>query len=120
MVEYSTDRLDVTFHALVNPIRRAILVRLAQNKQATVLAIAKHFDISLNGVSKHLKVLEQAGLIQRTIQGRTHYCSLNHAPLAEAEAWIADQRQFWLARLAALESFLEQKRQAAARPEGDI
>jgi DNA-binding transcriptional ArsR family regulator len=119
MVEYSIEPLDLTFRALANPIRRAILARLTHSGRMTILAIAQHFDISLNGVSKHLKVLEQAGLIQRTIQGRTHYCSVNVGPLTDAEAWIAEQRQFWMARLLALEGFLEQKREAASKPEGE-
>src|SRR5947209_10176408 len=75
MVEYIRLPLDRTFHALSHPIRREILARLA-TERATVLDIAAPFDISLNGVSKHLKVLEEAGLITREVRGREHYCAL--------------------------------------------
>ncbi len=97
MVEY-TDTLDKTFHALAHPIRREMLAHLTQL-----------FDLSLNGVSKHLKVLEQAGLIRREIQGRTHYCSLETERLREAAEWLAYYQRFWEQRLDALESFLKSK-----------
>lgn len=105
MVEYTGGSLDRTFHALAHPIRRAILARLAE-RSATVLEIADHFDISLNGVSKHLKVLEHAGLIRRDIQGRTHRCSLEAGRLREAGAWIDYYRPYWERRLDALERYL--------------
>src|SRR5260221_1445753 len=108
MVEY-TDTLDKTFHALAHPIRREMLARLT-HKRFTVLEMAQLFDLSLNGVSKHLKVLEQAGLIQREIQGRTHYCSLEAERLREAAEWLDYYRHFWEGRLDALESFLEKKK----------
>ena len=105
VVEYAAPGLDTTFHALAHPIRRAILARLA-DRSATVVEIANQFEISLNGVSKHLKVLEHAGLISRNIQGRTHHCSLEPAQLREAGAWIDYYRPFWERRLDALERFL--------------
>jgi DNA-binding transcriptional ArsR family regulator len=108
VVEY-TDTLDKTFHALANPIRREMLAQLT-HKRFTVLEMAQLFDLSLNGVSKHLKVLEQAGLIHREIQGRKHYCSLEAAQLREAAEWLDYYRQFWEGRLDALESFLEKKK----------
>jgi len=108
MVEYSMPALDRTFHALANPTRRAILAQLAQ-KRATVLEIAAQFDMSLNGVSKHLKVLEEAGLIRREINGRTHYCSLEAEPLRQAGEWISYYRQYWENRLDRLERFLARK-----------
>lgn len=113
MVECPADPLTVTFHALANPIRREIVALLTGVEKTTVLEIAAHFAISLNGISKHLKVLEQAGIMKREISGRTHYCSLQTAPLDEAEAWIAHYRQFWQERLDGLERFLEQKKQQA-------
>ena len=115
MVEYSASELDATFHALANPVRRQIVGLLAENESATVLEIAAQFDISLNGVSKHLKVLEGAGLIVRDIQGRKHYCALRTEPLRSAEEWITYHRQFWQTRLDALETFLESKKQAKRR-----
>jgi DNA-binding transcriptional ArsR family regulator len=108
MVEYTTGSLDRTFHALAHPIRRAILARLAE-RGATVLEIANQFDISLNGVSKHLKVLEHAGLIRRDIHGRTHHCSLEATQLREAGAWIDYYRPYWERRLDALERFLTEQ-----------
>jgi len=97
--------LDATFHALSHPVRRAILAQLAE-ESATILELAGHFDLSLNGVSKHVKVLEHAGLIQRNVQGRTHHCSLDATRLHEAGAWIDYYRPYWELRLDALERFL--------------
>jgi DNA-binding transcriptional ArsR family regulator len=110
MVEYLSLELDRTFQALANPTRRAILMMLTQ-KRATVLEIAERFDMSLNGVSKHLKVLEQAGLIHREIQGRMHYCSLEAEPLREAESWLDYYRPYWEKRLDALETFIEERKE---------
>lgn len=101
--------LDTTFHALAHPVRRAILAQLAE-ESATILEIASHFDLSLNGVSKHVKVLEQAGLIQRNVQGRTHHCSLDVTHLHEAGAWIDYYRPYWERRFDALERFLSAPR----------
>lgn len=116
MVEYNADRLSITFHALAHPLRREIVALLIKQMKATVLEIAAHFDISLNGVSKHLKVLEKAGVIQRNIQGRMHYCSLRTESLDEAEAWLTHYRQFWQTRLDGLEQFLEEKKANQALP----
>ena len=102
-------RLDATFHALAHPVRRAILAQLAE-ESATIVELAGHFELSLNGVSKHVKVLEQAGLIQRNVQGRTHHCSLDATRLREAGAWIDYYRPYWERRLEALERFLSAPR----------
>lgn len=109
MVEYSPALLDDTFRALSNPTRRKIVNLLTEN-QMTVLELASHFDISLNGVSKHIKVLEEAGLIKREIDGRTHYCHLDPAPLQQAGEWIEQYRVFWNQRLDALGDYLEKRR----------
>jgi DNA-binding transcriptional ArsR family regulator len=109
MVEYPNTSLDKTFHALAHPVRREMLAHFT-HKRFTVVEIAHLFDLSLNGVSKHLKVLEQAGLIQREIQGRTHYCSLKAERLREAAEWLDYYRRFWEERLDALESFLEKNK----------
>ena len=114
MLETTNDSLTATFHALAHPIRREIVALLTQTEQTTVLEIAAHFAISLNGISKHLKVLERAGIMQRTISGRTHYCSLQTQSLDEAEAWIVYYRQFWQGRLDALERFLATQQQSKA------
>jgi DNA-binding transcriptional ArsR family regulator len=109
MVEYPHTSLDKTFHALAHPIRREMLAHLT-HKRFTVLEMAQQFDLSLNGVSKHLKVLEQAGLIHREIQGRTHYCYLEAQRLREAAEWLEYYHRFWERRLDALGSFLEEKK----------
>lgn len=108
MVEYGGSHLDLTFHALAHPIRRQILARLSAGR-ATVLEVAAPFNISLNGVSKHLKVLERAGLITREIKGREHWCALRPQPLQEAGGWIDFYRPYWEERLDALDRFLEQR-----------
>jgi DNA-binding transcriptional ArsR family regulator len=111
MVNYSeafagTEPLDATFGALADPTRRAILARLARG-EATVTELAKPFDVSLPAVSKHLRVLESAGLLRREIDGRIHRCRLAPAPMKEAAAWIATYRAFWEAQLDALANYLE-------------
>jgi len=108
MVEYNT-QLDHTFHAVSDPTRRAIL-RMLSERQARVTDIAKSFPYSLNAISKHLKVLEQAGLIRREIKGRDHICQLDPAPLQEASGWFAQYRQFWEERLAAMEQHIIRNR----------
>src|SRR5258708_39809368 len=108
MVEY-TDTLDKTFHALAHPIRREMLAHLT-HKRFTVLEMAQLFDLSLNGVSKHLKVLEQAGLLHREIQGRTHYCSLEAERLREAAEWLDYYRRYWEGRVEGAARCLEEKK----------
>ena len=108
MVEYS-EQLDNTFHAVSDPTRRAIL-KMLSDRQARVTDIAKSFPHSLNAISKHLKVLEQAGLIRREIKGRNHICQLDPAPLQEASGWFAHYRQFWEERLDAMERHIIKSR----------
>ena len=107
MVEYSTRpaKLDLVFAAISDPTRRAILARLGR-KSATVTELARPFSVSLNAVSKHVMVLERAGLIRREIRGREHHCALVAKPLREAAAWLQHYRQFWEARLDALEDYI--------------
>ena len=99
--------LDQTLMALADPTRRAILQRLSQG-EARVTELARPFAISLNSVSKHLRVLERAQLVRRRRAGREHLMSFNPRPLDEAAAWIEAQRAFWTARLDALERELNQ------------
>jgi DNA-binding transcriptional ArsR family regulator len=105
MGEYQSARLDSVFNALCDPTRRAILARLT-DADARVTEIAGDFPISLNSISKHIRMLERAGLLRRSVVGRDHVLSLNAAPLAEAMAWIERYRRFWEDRLAALESYV--------------
>ena len=108
MVEHHQAALDRIFSAVSDPIRRAILEALA-SKPATITEIATPFSVSLNAVSKHVMVLERAGLIRRDIRGREHLCWLEPQPLREATAWLDHYRQFWNVRLDALEKYVARK-----------
>ena len=105
--------LDHTLMALADPTRRAILHRLSQG-EARVTELADPFAMSLNGVSKHIRVLERAHLVQRRRAGREHFLSLDPRPLDEAAAWIARQRALWTARLDVLADLLRAEDEAAA------
>ena len=98
--------LDETLMALADPTRRAILRRLSEG-EARVTELAEPFAISLNSVSKHIRVLERAHLVRRRIVGREHILSFNPEPLDEAAAWIETQRAAWSARLDALDAMLQ-------------
>ena len=98
--------LDETLVALADPTRRAILARLVQG-EARVTDVARPFPISLNSVSKHIRMLERAKLVQRRRDGREHYLSLDPHPLDEAAAWIEAQRTLWGWRLGQLEEVLK-------------
>jgi DNA-binding transcriptional ArsR family regulator len=104
--------LDLVYDAIADPTRRAILGILAEG-DANVGSLAERFPISLNGVSKHVKVLERAGLVERTIQGREHRLRLNAEPLRDASLWLEHYRTFWESRLAALEAFLVKQERVA-------
>jgi DNA-binding transcriptional ArsR family regulator len=99
--------LDETLSALADPTRRAILARLARG-EARVTEVAQPFAISLNSVSKHIRMLERANLVRRRIEGRDHILSFNPAPLDAAQAWIAEQKALWTWRLAELETILKE------------
>jgi DNA-binding transcriptional ArsR family regulator len=90
----TTDQLSVTFAALADPTRRAILARLAQG-EASVTELAKPFDLSLPGVSKHLKVLQRAGLITQSRNAQWRPCRLEPGRLKEASEWVGEYRRFW-------------------------
>jgi len=106
MVYYPTAPLDATFAALSDPTRRAILARLALG-EATVTELAEPFPFSLPAVSKHLRVLESAGLLKREIDGRIHRCRLAPAPMKKAAQWIEHYRGFWEKQFDALARYLE-------------
>jgi DNA-binding transcriptional ArsR family regulator len=106
MVEQTSEPLDSVFHALADPTRRAMLHSLGSGER-TVSELASPFRMSLAAASKHVKTLERAGLVRRTIQGRTHLCRLNPEPLAEAHAWFRFYERFWSGRLDALESLFD-------------
>ena len=105
MVEQSTAVLDRVFGALSDPTRRAMLRHLAGSPR-TVGELAEPFDMSFAAAAKHVKVLEQAGLLSRTIEGRSHRCRLAAGPLAAADRWLAYYERFWSIRLDDLERAL--------------
>jgi DNA-binding transcriptional ArsR family regulator len=112
MVELHAPHLDSIFRALGDPTRRQILRELAGGER-TVGELAEPFAISLAAASKHIKVLESAGLIRREVKGRTHICRLDPGPLASAHEWLNFYERFWTDRLSALDRLL---REAGARP----
>lgn len=106
--------LDAVFHALADPTRRAMLGQLAE-RELTIGELATPFSMSLAGASKHVRVLENAGLVTRTITGRTHLCRLEAARLAEANAWLRRYQRFWNDKLDTLESLLRVEDEATAK-----
>jgi DNA-binding transcriptional ArsR family regulator len=110
------DRLSITLSALADPTRRAILARLARG-ETSVGELARPFDMTLPAISKHLKVLERAGLIARGREAQRRPCRLEAAPLREVSQWVADYRQFWEHRLDRLEAYLS-KAQAKGKSHG--
>jgi DNA-binding transcriptional ArsR family regulator len=90
----ATDQLSVTFAALADPTRRAILARLSQG-EASVTELAKPFDLSLPGISKHLKVLQRAGLVTQSRSAQWRPCRLEGSRLKEASEWVGGYRRFW-------------------------
>ena len=113
------DALDRTLTALADPTRRSILQRLARGP-ARVTEVAGPFSISLNSVSKHIRVLERARLVRRRKAGREHLLSLDTAPLDEAAAWMERHRALWSGRLDALEALLRQEDREAAAERGKV
>ena len=94
MVKQMPASIDATFSALADPIRRSILARLSRG-EASVGELAKPFRVSAPAISRHLHVLEQAGLLSRRKRGRVHQCRLNPRPMLHAARWIADCRGLW-------------------------
>lgn len=120
MVEYEASRLDTVFHALGDATRRRMLRDLAGGAR-TVGQLAEPFVMSLAAVSKHIKALENAGLVRREVRGRTHLCRLEPGPLAGAQEWLGFYERFWTGRLNALDALLRQADapDPAAPPEGN-
>jgi DNA-binding transcriptional ArsR family regulator len=108
MVKLYTEPLDATFFALSDPTRRAVLARLSMGDVA-VTELAKPFAISLVAVTKHLDLLENAGLIVREKAGRTVTCRLNAAPLSDAANWMSTYERFWCGQFDALVAYLAQE-----------
>lgn len=106
--------LDAVFHALAHPARRAMLKRLAAAPQ-NIGELASPFDMTFAGASKHVRVLERAGLVRRKVHGRQHVCAIVPAPLKTATDWLAHYERLWLTRLDALDAMLKEEDAAAAR-----
>ena len=112
-MQAAADPLSATLSALADPTRRAILARLTEG-EATVNQLAEPFDISLPAISRHLKVLEAAGLISRGREAQWRPCRLDAGPLKDAASWIEEYRRFWAPHLDALERYLD--RMASSTP----
>lgn len=108
-------RLDATFAALADPTRRAILAQLSAG-EASVLELARPFAISQPAISKHLRVLERAGLISRTRDAQRRPCRLRAAPLKEANRWLEGYRQLWEERFERLDQVLEELKAMESSP----
>jgi DNA-binding transcriptional ArsR family regulator len=107
----ATDELSATFGALADPTRRAILERLSSGEELSVTQIAQPFAMSLPAVSKHLKVLANAGLIERSREAQWRPCRLDAGPLKDVNDWISTYRRFWEERLDRLEDYLKEVQQ---------
>jgi len=105
------NRLDAILHALSDRTRRALLARLAVGP-ATVSELAAPFDVTRVAISKHLRVLEHARLLSRTVDGRVHRCTLNPMPLQDIEKWLTEYRSFWTDKLGALARFAEAREES--------
>jgi len=111
-----SDRLNATFTALSDPTRRAILARLATG-EASVMDLAKPFDMSQPAISKHLKVLEHAGLISRGREAQRRPSRIDAKPLAEASSWLEDYRRFWEGSFRNLDELLEEMKAVKQKAE---
>ena len=114
-MSYLDARLDATFAALADPTRRAILARLASG-ECTVMELAEPFEMSQPAISKHLKVLERAGLVSRGRDAQRRPCRIEAQPLAEANEWIERYREFWEGNFQRLDALLEEMKSAKAKP----
>ena len=108
MVEYSAATLDRVFHALADPTRRAMLRALTPGEM-TVGELGDPFEMTFAAASKHIKVLEGAGLVERRVLGRSHFCRLQARPLAAADTWLRFYERFWTDRLDRLEKHFSQR-----------
>jgi DNA-binding transcriptional ArsR family regulator len=121
MVEYENSHLDVVFHALGDSTRRRMLHELSSGRR-TVGQLAEPFAMSLAAASKHVRTLENAGLLRREVSGRTHWCQLEPQALADARAWFDAYERFWTGRLDALDRLLraaDARSEPITPPEGD-
>jgi DNA-binding transcriptional ArsR family regulator len=118
MVEYESPALSEVFSALADPTRRRILAQLAEGDEC-VTDLARPHAMSLAAVSKHLGVLEKAGLVRRSRQGRVHSLALEAAPMKDAQAWLDRYRRFWEGNLDQFEKYLEKLQSTNPTSEGN-
>ncbi len=111
----ATDELSTTFAALADPTRRAILERLSSGEDLSVTEIAEPFEMTLPAVSKHLKVLARAGLIERGREAQWRPCRLDAGPLKHVSDWVGDYRRFWEERLDRLDNYLKEVQEQEKR-----
>jgi len=109
LISSKDQQLNLIFHALADSTRRQILNQLREIPQR-VTELAENYRMSLNAVSKHVKVLEKAGLIKRSVRGREHYCALDARKMQQAQQWLETYQVFWNERLDALESYVLDKK----------
>ncbi|NJD33492.1 MAG: helix-turn-helix transcriptional regulator [Betaproteobacteria bacterium] len=114
-----SDALSVTFAALADPTRRAMLLRLSQG-EISVSALAEPFQMSLPAATKHLRVLEHAGLVQKSRDAQRRPCRINAEPLKQATDWMAQYRQFWEGSLDRLDAYLQQLQAAEKSQDSDV
>jgi DNA-binding transcriptional ArsR family regulator len=114
MVNHSSEHLDTVFSALSDSTRRAMLKALS-TQASTIGELAAPYDISLAAASKHIKVLERAGLVKRTVQGRVHHCELDVRPMHAGLEWMRHYEQWWNRKLDVLEELLKQEDAATAK-----
>jgi len=107
MVYYSEQKLNHVFSALADPTRRKMLARLAQ-EEMSVAELSKPFKVTKSAITKHVKVLESAGLLHRTVEGRVHRCRLDPKSLAAVSDWVKFYEKFWNKKLDALETYLSE------------
>jgi DNA-binding transcriptional ArsR family regulator len=115
MVSQHSPSLDRVFHALADPTRRAMLRALA-SRERNIGELATPFDMSFAAASKHVRVLEAAGLLRRKVEGRSHVCRIEPSPLAAADKWLRFYQHFWSKRLDALDALLKAENAAVGSP----
>ena len=120
VVAFSDDVLDKTFAALAHPTRRAILTRLAKGEVASVSELAEPFDVSLMAISKHLRIMEAAGLVIREKDGRVQRCSYDPGAIDAAGDWIERHHRYWSRQLDSLARYLEQPRESGRVESADV
>jgi DNA-binding transcriptional ArsR family regulator len=107
MVNYNQRQLDLAFGALAHPIRRGIIARLSTG-EASISELAQPFKVSAPAITRHMKILEEAGLLSRKKLGREHRCRLEQKRMKQAQAWIEAHRKFWNEKLDSLERYLKE------------